>query len=50
MSYDWKERWRKDLAQIMIHIAECFKAIEDDNLEALDDAIEKIFSLVEPHA
>jgi hypothetical protein len=49
-NYDWKKRWSKDLAQIIIHVAEAFRAIEDNDIEALDDAIGEIESLVESHA
>uniref|UniRef100_A0A6M3LTT6 Uncharacterized protein n=1 Tax=viral metagenome TaxID=1070528 RepID=A0A6M3LTT6_9ZZZZ len=49
-TYDWKIRWRKDLTQIVIHIAEGFRAIENDNFDGLEDAVSEIESLVESHA
>ena len=48
--YDWKKRWGQDFAQIIIHVAQGFKAIENDDIDALEKAIEEIESLVESHA
>lgn len=43
------ERWRRDLTQIIIHVANAFKAIEDNGLNSLEDSLGEIESIVASH-